>query len=128
MTVSGNPRAPRRPPGRWAIHAQCRLEGEVGFWFEVTSRGGIPQRGEAEANAKRARHICRRCPVQVPCLIEAIVNAEPADIWGGLTRPERTHAARVAPWLRTADPDDPAFVGITTDDVLHLAHRQETAV
>jgi WhiB family redox-sensing transcriptional regulator len=31
----------------------------------------------------RAKHLCRSCPVQAPCLAGAVDRREPAGVWGG---------------------------------------------
>lgn len=40
------------------------------------------------------RRICATCPVRWDCALEALTNAIPHGIYGGLTPPERRHIAR----------------------------------
>jgi len=49
-----------------------------------------PEKGGSSLRAKR---ICRRCPVRVPCLGYALDHGEAHGVWGGLSAEERTRAA-----------------------------------
>lgn len=44
----------------------------------------------------RAKSICSRCPVRIPCLVEAFDNDERYGIWGGLTVEERDAVAQAS--------------------------------
>jgi hypothetical protein len=50
---------------------------------------------QAEAARARARAVCRRCPLQRPCLLSAIEAKEPMGIRGGLTAQERQSGEHV---------------------------------
>ena len=43
----------------------------------------------ARAQVKRAKLICRSCPVTAACLNWALASGQEAGIWGGLTEDER---------------------------------------
>ncbi|MFC9835932.1 WhiB family transcriptional regulator [Rhodococcus sp. NPDC127530] len=68
----------------WQIHARCRgVESSVFFHPDG-------ERGNARSNReRRAKAICRRCPVLVECRDHALNVTEPFGIWGGLTASER---------------------------------------
>lgn len=68
----------------WASQAACRQSTGIANWF---SEYGSP---EFEA----ARTICRRCPVRLLCLEEALAVEERFGIWGGLSAVERERELR----------------------------------
>lgn len=49
----------------------CR-ESEPDLWF-----------AEDQLSTDRAQAMCRRCPLQLTCLTEALARQEPCGVWGG---------------------------------------------
>ncbi|HEY1919397.1 MAG TPA: WhiB family transcriptional regulator, partial [Streptosporangiaceae bacterium] len=45
--------------------------------------------GSAAAEIQRAKAICARCPVQLPCLTYALATSQEFGIWGGRDEAER---------------------------------------
>lgn len=74
----------------WAELAQCRIEHDyrADFHPERSNSRGIDE----------AKAICRRCPVKVLCLDEAIRRNE-HGIWGGTTEEERE---KIRGWMLAA--------------------------
>jgi WhiB family transcriptional regulator, redox-sensing transcriptional regulator len=61
----------------WHADANCRgMNPELFF----------PERGETTAEAKAT---CRRCDVQVECLLDSLNRGEKHGIWGGKSERER---------------------------------------
>jgi WhiB family redox-sensing transcriptional regulator len=56
----------------------------------------------ARAQVKRAKLICRGCPVTATCLNWALVSGQEAGIWGGLTEDERRRLLRRGRHFRSA--------------------------
>lgn len=54
------------------IDLPCQTAGEADLWF-----------AEEPAELEAAKALCRECPLQAPCLDEALVRAEPWGVWGG---------------------------------------------
>ncbi len=44
-----------------------------------------------ERRLKKARFICRRCPVREECLVFAVRTEQRVGVWGGMTVQERAH-------------------------------------
>ena len=51
----------------------------------------FPERG---ASTRKAKGICRECPVRVECLEFAVVTSEKFGIWGGMSERERRKIRR----------------------------------
>lgn len=66
----------------WQEYALCTQTDPDAFFPE---NGGVP---------RRAKAICRRCQVRVPCLRLALVGSESHGVWAGLGPEERETAAR----------------------------------
>ena len=66
----------------WREFAACREE-DPELFFPI---GTGPA---ADAQAERAKAVCRRCPVLEQCLTYALSSGQDAGIWGGLTEDER---------------------------------------
>ena len=66
----------------WRELAACRDE-DPELFFPI---GTGPA---ADAQAERAKAVCRRCPVLEQCLTYALSSGQDAGIWGGLTEDER---------------------------------------
>ncbi|MFF5285224.1 WhiB family transcriptional regulator [Streptomyces sp. NPDC013171] len=79
---------PAEPGAHWSASALCAQIGPTLFTPEQ-GRGGGPGRSDA-------RTVCRRCPVRVECLDEALARDEPVGIWGGLNLRERRKLRRQA--------------------------------
>jgi WhiB family redox-sensing transcriptional regulator len=62
---------------QWKLRGKCR-EADADIFF--------PERG---ASTRKAKAVCRRCPVQEECLEYAVNNGEKFGIWGGLSERER---------------------------------------
>ena len=73
----------------WQQAAACRGEHAVAFF--------PPPHFEPKdlrlARERRAKAICRTCPVMSPCLEAAIADREPHGVWGGLNEVERRQLA-----------------------------------
>lgn len=65
----------------WMSRGACQAE-DPEIFFPIAAIG--PARDQATA----AKAVCRRCPVQQPCLSYAVRTAQDG-IWGGTTRDER---------------------------------------
>ena len=81
----------RRLPGPnadvwdWQLHAACRGMDSAFFFHPEGERG--PARAHRE---RRAKAVCRACPVLEPCRRHALAAGEPYGIWGGMSETERT--------------------------------------
>lgn len=71
-------------PG-WMSRGACRAEDPELFFPIATT-------GPALAQARMAKAICGRCPVQPDCLSYALVTRQGYGIWGGTTTEERWQA------------------------------------
>lgn len=60
---------------------------------EVDPEGWWPDRGTHPADLAVVVRCCAGCPARVECLEFAVAADEPAGIWGGLTRAQRSPAA-----------------------------------
>jgi WhiB family redox-sensing transcriptional regulator len=70
---------------RWQLQAACRGPAAALF-FPPTSNERREERDERE---RRAKAICRGCPVMEQCREYALNIREPHGIWGGLNEVER---------------------------------------
>ncbi len=86
-------------PDDWQRRAACRGEQSVAFFPPVHTERK-PVRIERE---RRAKAVCRQCPVVDECLTYALDTREPHGVWGGLTEIERRDLL-----VRRADADDRA--------------------
>ncbi|MBW3603180.1 MAG: WhiB family transcriptional regulator [Actinobacteria bacterium] len=79
------PQLKKSPPTGWQQHGLCRaIDSDVFFpppWFE--------HKPDREAREARAKRICARCPVRLPCLDWALATREPFGVWGGRSESER---------------------------------------
>ena len=66
----------------WRAEAACRHGDPELFFPEGTA-------GPALRQVERAKHVCRACPVAVPCLGFALGHGVSFGIWGGTTEEER---------------------------------------
>ncbi len=63
---------------------------QVDQWTMSASCRGMEDKLFCEAKDQRqARKVCRHCPVQIDCLIEALDNRIEWGVWGGMTERER---------------------------------------
>ena len=94
--------APHRN-GSAATGKKCDSSGHLVFdrgeWVTLaTCRSGDPDalfvRG---AEQRKAATICRRCPVQMECLADALDNRIEFGVWGGLTERQRRAVLRQNP-------------------------------
>lgn len=69
----------------WHSHALCRSQ-PAELWF--------PERGNSAKTVRRAKKICRVCPVRAACLRYALTKKEEFGVWGGMTTSERRALAR----------------------------------
>ncbi|WP_026926390.1 WhiB family transcriptional regulator [Granulicoccus phenolivorans] len=65
----------------WTLDAKCQ-----GMQDALFAEG---------AHQKKARVVCRDCPVRTECLAEALDNRIEWGVWGGMTERERRHLLRV---------------------------------
>jgi WhiB family redox-sensing transcriptional regulator len=61
-------------PADWRQRAACTRPGIDPEWF-------FPEHGRS---ARRAKRICARCPVQAPCLADALATSPWDDVHGGI--------------------------------------------
>jgi WhiB family transcriptional regulator, redox-sensing transcriptional regulator len=96
----------RRLPGPnadvwdWQLHGACRGMDSAFFFHPDGERG--PARAHRE---RRAKAVCRSCPVLEPCRRHAIAAGEPYGIWGGMSESERVAAGSGARRRGTARGD-----------------------
>jgi WhiB family transcriptional regulator, redox-sensing transcriptional regulator len=69
----------------WRIRAACRGP-ETALFFPPAN---AERRDERDARERRAKSICRECPVRTQCLDHALHVGEMHGIWGGLNESER---------------------------------------
>ncbi len=81
----------------WRDRASCRDE-TIGPEIFYPDKDDHP-------TIRRAKLICRTCPVSTECLTAAHENGEPFGIWGGYT-PEEREIIRVANKLPVRRPPD----------------------
>ena len=68
----------------WQLGANCRNM-DVSIFFPTTGSRG----DRLSAHERRAKSVCRSCPVIELCLEHAMQVGEPHGIWGGMTSRER---------------------------------------
>ena len=66
----------------WVQRARCRDE-DPELFFPIGTTG------LAAAQVEAAKAICMRCEVRAECLEWALVTAQDAGVWGGLSEDER---------------------------------------
>ena len=79
---------PRSDVWEWQLHAACRGMDSAFFFHPEGERG--PARASRE---RRAKAVCRSCPVMADCRSHAMAAAEPYGVWGGMSETERTRTA-----------------------------------
>ena len=79
----------------WRDDAACRDADPELFFPDGDIRS-------ARAQVKRAKLICRGCPVSATCLSWALADGQEAGIWGGLTEDERRRLSGRARSFRPA--------------------------
>jgi WhiB family redox-sensing transcriptional regulator len=67
----------------WMLHGACRDDPDLFY----------PDRG---GDIRKAKRICRGCPVRQPCLDYALERGERFGVWGGLSERERRRLRRRA--------------------------------
>lgn len=70
---------------KWLKDGLCRSHETSAFF---------PETGDNSA-AKRAKTICKGCPVQIECLTYALKEREVFGVWGGCTPRQRTKIRRL---------------------------------
>lgn len=71
--------------------------GEDADWLnDASCRGGDNELffSSSAPDIAEAKAICARCPVRIPCLVEALENNEQFGIWGGTDPVERRRILR----------------------------------
>lgn len=71
-------------PGYTSPLAACRTAEDRNLFH-----GRDNEHGPKAGREKRAKAVCRRCPIRVACLAWALETREPAGVWGGMTAEER---------------------------------------
>ncbi|CAN5657487.1 MAG: WhiB family transcriptional regulator [Actinomycetota bacterium] len=66
----------------WRGHALCR-DADPDLFFPIGTTG--PAVSQIEA----AKIVCRRCPVQAPCLEFALATNQDSGVWGAASEEER---------------------------------------
>ncbi|MFC7343881.1 WhiB family transcriptional regulator [Saccharopolyspora griseoalba] len=84
MTTTARLPKPNSEEWAWQLRAACRDLRTAHFFHPENERGG--KRVERERRAKR---VCRRCPVIAQCREHALRTREPYGVWGGLGEQER---------------------------------------
>ncbi|MEV0697217.1 WhiB family transcriptional regulator [Saccharopolyspora sp. NPDC050389] len=69
---------------RWQLQAACRDASTSRFFHPENERGSARDNRE-----RRAKSICRKCPVMWQCRAHALKAREPYGVWGGLGERER---------------------------------------
>jgi WhiB family redox-sensing transcriptional regulator len=92
--LMGQP-GPHEEISDWQMRAVCRGVDTSLFYSPDGERG----RARAERE-RRAKELCRRCPVVAACRTYALAEEEPYGTWGGLSETERAHLAMRMPHLR----------------------------
>ena len=73
-----------RVVSNWRVNALCaEIPGDL--WFADSTH---------TAENKRAKQICKECPVRQECLEDALVHNMQHGIWGGMTPLERRSLKR----------------------------------
>ncbi|GAA3817068.1 WhiB family transcriptional regulator [Streptomyces chiangmaiensis] len=81
-----NPRhRPLLAPWDWQQRALCRGMDSSVFFSPHGERGA-----EKRAREKKARAVCRRCPVIQACAWTAMRGPEQYGVWGGMSEGQRT--------------------------------------
>ncbi|GII85139.1 hypothetical protein Ssi03_31290 [Sphaerisporangium siamense] len=75
------------PAVSWLRRAACRGE-DPELFFPISAKG------PGHLQHERAKAVCRRCPVRVPCLDYALRTGQEHGIWGGTDPDERRASAR----------------------------------
>ncbi|MCW2880521.1 MAG: transcription factor WhiB [Sphaerisporangium sp.] len=70
------------PAVSWLRRAACRGE-DPELFFPISAKG------PGHAQHERAKTVCRRCPVRMPCLDYAVTTGQEHGIWGGADPDER---------------------------------------
>jgi WhiB family redox-sensing transcriptional regulator len=73
----------------------CETE-DPELFFPVADTGSRVQRRMAAQQIEEAKAVCRRCPIRVQCLDEALARGEEFGVWGGLSEKERRALKRRA--------------------------------
>lgn len=81
----------------WQRHGLCRGVDSSVFFHPDGERGR--KRLERE---RRAKALCRDCPVLMQCREHALTVGEPYGIWGGLSETERLSLMKVSRSKRIA--------------------------
>ncbi|MER6044102.1 WhiB family transcriptional regulator [Streptomyces sp. NPDC001856] len=71
----------------WRQHAECRRE-DPDLFFPIGTTG------PALLQTEQAKAVCRRCPVQEPCLEWAMETDQTLGVWGGTSENERRALVR----------------------------------
>lgn len=75
------------PSTRWMDDAECRHDHEAWKFHQSTV--------DDPAADRRAKEVCKRCPVTASCLTYAITEFSSASgIWGGTNEADRTRLSR----------------------------------
>ena len=90
MSTSAATAGPACDEPDWRSDAACR-DADPELFFP----DGSPS--STRAQVKRAKLICRGCPISAACLNWALSSGQEAGIWGGLTEEERRRLSRRGP-------------------------------
>ena len=80
---------PNRPSWAWQDAAACRGR-EILLFFGPDGE----RQPERDARERKAKAVCRSCPVQGDCLAYAVTRPEKYGTWGGLNEEERASERR----------------------------------
>lgn len=78
----------------WLRHAAC-VDADPELFFPVG------ESGPAAEQARRAKEVCHRCPVERECLEWALETGRTSGVWGGTDEEERRRMRRRSDRRRT---------------------------
>ena len=84
---------------KWYSKAACNTV----LYPELNADEWFPERG---SSTKKAKAICNQCPVQEPCLEQALQRGERFGIWGGKSERERRAIRKERKMATIQDKDD----------------------
>lgn len=89
MTATRKLPKPNSDFWHWQLNAACKDLRTNHFFHPENERG--EKRAERE---RRAKAVCRRCPVMSQCREHALNAHEPYGVWGGMGEQERRELLR----------------------------------
>lgn len=79
----------------WLGQALCRVEGHPSWWdLELDEEHPGEREPERRQRWAKAREVCHRCPVRIPCAA-AFDPKRDAGMWGGVVHESNSRAQTV---------------------------------